>query len=550
MKQNKIVNFQYYEKFFIIALFSVYFFVASQIFVDYGFYIDEKFHRANGFYWLNYLSNFFGFTDLSQISEIKLKEIEGFTLPNIGNWNLYGVIFDVPAAYFEIILKINNPIDYYQMRHFLVFIFFFISSIFFYQILKNRFNNILVSVVGLTLFILTPRLFGDSFWNNKDIIFLSFYTISLFFYFKFIDNPSTKIIILLALFSAIGTTIRFAGIFLPITLIFFFIIDKISKRNEINFKTIIFYFFYFFIFLYFFWPNVWADPQGALFSSLNLQMSWKGNINFLGKYYFSGNLPYYYLFFWIVISTPLIHLFFFTFGFYSYAKRLLLRFLTIEQNSIHNDLWRSRNESKDFLVFINLIFFMSVLSFLNINLYNSWRLGYFLYIFIIYFASFGIYLLIIKFKKNILQLSLIFLTLIFFLTYRIILYHPYQSLYFNALVPTYIKNNVDVDYTGLSSFHFLKELIKNEKSNKPIKIAANSWYPLWRMVDLLSEKEKSKIIILANDQKTQATYLYSNRIYDIDKRYYKKYDIPSNFKKIKEFKIDNTIIFDVYKRLD
>ena len=550
MKQNKIVNFQYYEKFFIIALFSVYFFVASQIFVDYGFYIDEKFHRANGFYWLNYLSNFFGCTDLSQISEIKLKEIEGFTLPNIGNWNLYGVIFDVPAAYFEIILKINNPIDYYQMRHFLVFIFFFISSIFFYQILKNRFNNILVSVVGLTLFILTPRLFGDSFWNNKDIIFLSFYTISLFFYFKFIDNPSTKIIILLALFSAIGTTIRFAGIFLPITLIFFFIIDKISKRNEINFKTIIFYFFYFFIFLYFFWPNVWADPQGALFSSLNLQMSWKGNINFLGKYYFSGNLPYYYLFFWIVISTPLIHLFFFTFGFYSYAKRLLLRFLTIEQNSIHNDLWRSRNESKDFLVFINLIFFMSVLSFLNINLYNSWRLGYFLYIFIIYFASFGIYLLIIKFKKNILQLSLIFLTLIFFLTYRIILYHPYQSLYFNALVPTYIKNNVDVDYTGLSSFHFLKELIKNEKSNKPIKIAANSWYPLWRMVDLLSEKEKSKIIILANDQKTQATYLYSNRIYDIDKRYYKKYDIPSNFKKIKEFKIDNTIIFDVYKRLD
>ena len=550
MKQNKIVNFQYYEKFFIIALFSVYFFVASQIFVDYGFYIDEKFHRANGFYWLNYLSNFFGFTDLSQISEIKLKEIEGFTLPNIGNWNLYGVIFDVPAAYFEIILKINNPIDYYQMRHFLVFIFFFISSIFFYQILKNRFNNILVSIVGLTLFILTPRLFGDSFWNNKDIIFLSFYTISLFFYFKFIDNPSTKIIILLALFSAIGTTIRFAGIFLPITLIFFFIIDKISKRNEINFKTIIFYFFYFFIFLYFFWPNVWADPQGALFSSLNLQMSWKGNINFLGKYYFSGNLPYYYLFFWIVISTPLIHLFFFTFGFYSYAKRLLLRFLTIEQNSIHNDLWRSRNESKDFLVFINLIFFMSVLSFLNINLYNSWRLGYFLYIFIIYFASFGIYLLIIKFKKNILQLSLIFLTLIFFLTYRIILYHPYQSLYFNALVPTYIKNNVDVDYTGLSSFHFLKELIKNEKSNKPIKIAANSWYPLWRMVDLLSEKEKSKIIILANDQKTQATYLYSNRIYDIDKRYYKKYDIPSNFKKIKEFKIDNTIIFDVYKRLD
>ena len=219
MKQNKIYNFRYYENFFVIILFLVYFLIGSQIFTDYGFYVDEKFHRANGFYWLNYLSNFFGFIDLSQISQLKLKEIEDFTLPNIDNWNLYGVIFDVPAAYLEIILNIKNPIDYYQMRHFLVFIFFFFGAIFFYLILKNRFNNKIVSIIGVTLFILTPRIFGDSFWNNKDIIFLTFFTISLFFYFKLIDNPSIKNIILLALFSAIGTTMRFAGIFLPITLI-------------------------------------------------------------------------------------------------------------------------------------------------------------------------------------------------------------------------------------------------------------------------------------------------------------------------------------------
>ena len=134
--------------------------------------------------------------------------------------------------------------------------------------------------------------------------------------------------------------------------------------------------------------------------------------------------------------------------------------------------------------------------------------------------------------------------------YRIALYHPYQSLYFNILIPPSIKNNVDVDYTGLSAFHFLKEIIDQEKNDKHIKIGVASWYPLWRMVDLLNNEEKNKITILANDEKNQAKYLYSNRIYDIDKKYYKKYDIPSNFKKFKELKIDNTIIFDVYKRLD
>ena len=96
----------------------------------------------------------------------------------------------------------------------------------------------------------------------------------------------------------------------------------------------------------------------------------------------------------------------------------------------------------------------------------------------------------------------------------------------------------------------VKEIIDQEKNDKHIKIGVASWYPLWRMVDLLNNEEKNKITILANDEKNQAKYLYSNRIYDIDKKYYKKYDIPSNFKKFKELKIDNTIIFDVYKRLD
>ena len=82
-------------------------------------------------YWLRYLSNFFGFTDLGQISEIKLNSIRDFTLPSIDNWNLYGVIFDVPAAFLEIILNIDEPIKYYQMRHFLVFIFFLLVQFFF-----------------------------------------------------------------------------------------------------------------------------------------------------------------------------------------------------------------------------------------------------------------------------------------------------------------------------------------------------------------------------------------------------------------------------------
>ena len=163
MIQNKFLNYKIAKNLFTVTIFLLFFIVGSQIYKDYGFNIDEKFHRANGFYWLNYLSNFFGLEELSQVTNQKLTRINDFTLPDIKQWNAYGIIFDVPAAYLEIILNLRDPKSYYELRHFLVFLVFFISSICFYKTLINRFNNKWVAAFGLILFIRTPRIFGDSF---------------------------------------------------------------------------------------------------------------------------------------------------------------------------------------------------------------------------------------------------------------------------------------------------------------------------------------------------------------------------------------------------
>ena len=86
---------------------------------------------------------------------------------------------------------------------------------------------------------------------------------------------------------------------------------------------------------------------------------------------------------------------------------------------------------------------------------------------------------------------IIIILLNLFLIYRVILYHPYQSLYFNIFVPSNVKNNVDVDYTGLSAYHFLKGLIDDEKVNKPVKVAVNSWHPLL-VLNLFSKMKEGK----------------------------------------------------------
>jgi len=85
-------------------------FLAVGIFTykDYGISIDEEFHRFSGFYWLNYVLSFTPFDAFNNEVLNKLNDISGFTLPNPKNYPVYGVIFDLPAAFIETLFKIEE----------------------------------------------------------------------------------------------------------------------------------------------------------------------------------------------------------------------------------------------------------------------------------------------------------------------------------------------------------------------------------------------------------------------------------------------------------
>ena len=121
-----------------IIFFSFYFFVGILTFKDYGVGIEEHFQRSSGFYWLNYILQFTDFDNLKTIIENKILEIKDFNpnLPPVEIAKHYGIIFDLPAAFIESIFNIDEPQDYFHLRHFLNYTFFFISGIFLYNILK------------------------------------------------------------------------------------------------------------------------------------------------------------------------------------------------------------------------------------------------------------------------------------------------------------------------------------------------------------------------------------------------------------------------------
>ena len=89
---------------------------------------------------------------------------------------------------------------------------FFISIIFFYKILKLRFENWFVPLIGSIILVLSPRIFANSFYNNKDLVFLSFFIISSFYAIKFINNQNFKNSVYFSIFAALAIDVRILGI--------------------------------------------------------------------------------------------------------------------------------------------------------------------------------------------------------------------------------------------------------------------------------------------------------------------------------------------------
>ena len=271
---------------------------------------------------------------------------------------------------------------------------------------------------------------------------------------------------------------------------------------------------------------------------------------FNGNYVSSKFLPYSYLPVWISISTPVVTQLLFLIGFLFYSKVFFYRLVSIEK-SYDNNLWNDQNEKQDFFIFFNLSIILIYLILSKTVLYNGWRQVYFLNVFFIYFASYGINYLLKNIFTTVKNKKYFYLIIIFSLInifYNIYKLHPYQSLYFNSLSKNDVQKKFEIDYWGLSGKKFFKEITEIEK-NKKVNIGVASWVPLERSLAMIDDSMKDKINIVGQDYKN-ADYIFSNNITEVNSAINKKYQIPKNFKKIDELVIENILLYEVYKKED
>jgi len=253
--KNKILEFcgalEVRSKYFVVLFFLAYFILGIFIFRDYGVSWDEGFSRERGLITYNYIF----------YHDQKLLNYENRSM---------GQLFDTFLVFIEkSFMSSNDARDIYLMRHFVVFMFFYVGVIFFYRLCFERFRSWKIALLGCLFLILSPRIFAHSFYNPKDIPFLSAMIISMYTMKHFLDKKNVPTAFWHALSVAVTTGIKMIGFFIIILTCFFFIAEMFvlktsesipSKEDQQGWKSLLVCIGTSFIFIFLFWPVMWTNP--------------------------------------------------------------------------------------------------------------------------------------------------------------------------------------------------------------------------------------------------------------------------------------------------
>ena len=372
----------------------------------------------------------------------------------------YGIGFNLISQPFQyVVLKLfefNNISTFGSkliLKHPVVFIFYFISSLFFYKILKKVTNDKKFSIISAFFYLLYPYLLGHSFFNSKDIPFLSIWLICTYMSCYIFEKLATENIIsfnkiiILSIITAFLFSIRISGVLIFLQYLFTLIIFLSYFKNFVNYKYLFSKIILFLIscsfFTVLFYPIFWQNPLEFI-NAIKFMSNHYNDICTItfGKCLKSLQLDPTYIFSWLVVKIPILII-------------IGILLLPLTEKKIFS---RDINKLYFGTILLTIIIIPLILILNKVPLYDEIRQVLFLVPLYLIIGLISLYYFLKK-KSYLIIISFIFLFL-----YENIKLYPYQYVWFNY--PTRlieIEKNFELDYWGLSGkkiAHTLKNLNK------------------------------------------------------------------------------------------
>lgn len=516
-----------FSKYIIITFFIFVFFYSISVYKDFGLSIDEpiqSFHlkvQVRKYYQL--VNSLYNAPKTIQDAP-KLENYE---------YKFYGTAVQYPLVileYFDQKFTNEDPI-YWEYRHLYTRLIFFISGIAFYLLLSKNTRSKLIAITCIFAYYFSPRINADSYYNIKDLLFMSILTISIYYLFRYFNKQNLLNTLLLSFFIALSTNLRFIAILIPIYLLYWYINNYKTniRANTKNFILVSALSIVFFILLS---PTLWNDTVQNFILTLQKFSNYtdlKSDLLFMGKIYNVASIPIYYLPVWIGITTPIGIIVLSIFG----LTEMIINF--------RYNLLKNSNNIYLFAVFFVISISLGILIKRPV-LYDGWRHLYFLHPFIIIFMLYGLNH-ITRFSVKIFYLVIIIFYLSLIPTF-IWMYknHPYYNVYFNILAGHDWENKYERDYWRLSNVAAMKYLSKHAKDNNYIaEVSTKHSYPISKV--MLTTDEKKYINIVPNDDADYIIADYRTIIGDYPHRYF------GNYKEFYSITVDGKKIITIFKKM-
>lgn len=177
----------------------------------------------------------------------------------------YGAAFELTLSYLTTLFHKTDIKEIYIFRHQVTHILFLLSSVAICFIARRLSRSTLIASATMFIYLLSPRIYGHSFYNTKDIPFLCFLAITLAVAQLAFDKNKLPYYMLLGLAAGYTTSIRIMGVMLFGFVCVMFLLDIVTRKTEKQQRAstlvnMLLFCFIYTLATYAFWPYIWHNP--------------------------------------------------------------------------------------------------------------------------------------------------------------------------------------------------------------------------------------------------------------------------------------------------
>jgi len=442
------------QKYLGLVLFLTMLFISIFTYKEYGLSWDEPIQRKTGGINYNYI-----FEKSPQLLSWKDRD--------------YGVAFELPLYMIEKVLKQHDRYEIFCTRHLITHIFFLLGALAAFLLIDNIYKNKFLGTLAFLFLVLNPRIYTHSFFNTKDLPFLSMLIICLYLTRLAFNKKNIIRFIFLSIGVGLLINIRIMGVIVPATIILCLLLDIFFKKDSIkkNLLLITLFTSISLLVLYASWPFLWKDPvTNFIFAFKNMsKFRWEYSVLFGGQHILAQEVGWRYFPVWFAITTPIVYML-------TYLTGVIILIINFFKKPI---AFFKDNDKR-----INILFAVCAFSpimaviILKSVLYDGWRQLYFVYPPMVFIGIYGLNFLL-KRKNKILGysfISIISLSMILTASFMIINF-PFNNVYFNPFLskkePEFIRKSFEMDYWGTSYKQALEYILTTDSSSRISVCVAN-----------------------------------------------------------------------------